>query len=58
MENNECPYTKTEVIHPNYLISSSPKSLQQEDLHSALVSIETPHGTYVQYDASMQLMPL
>jgi hypothetical protein len=47
-----------ENLHPNYLISSFQRFLQQKDLNSSLVSVETSHGTYVQHGAWMQLMAL
>jgi hypothetical protein len=40
------------------LISSFQKFLQQKVLKSGLVSVETPHGIYVQHGAWMQLTAL
>lgn len=56
---HECSSNNTnENLHPNYLISTFQRFLQQKDLNSSLVSAETSHGTYVQHGAWMQLMAL
>lgn len=55
---SSCKGPFTINLHPNCWISSSLKVLQQEDLHSVLVLVETPHGTCVQHDVLMQLMVL